>query len=52
MATFDSVNPARPSEVIGTYPMQGPPPTSTGPSRRPPPPSAGGPGCRSPPGPV
>ena len=24
MATFDSVNPARPSEVIGTYPVQGP----------------------------
>jgi len=24
MATFDSVNPARPSEVIGTYPAQGP----------------------------
>src|SRR5437764_1920453 len=23
MATFDSVNPARPSEVIGTYPVQG-----------------------------
>src|SRR5258705_8326964 len=23
MATFDSVNPARPSEVIGTYPIQG-----------------------------
>src|SRR5688572_25992694 len=24
MPTFDSVNPARPSEVIGTYPVQGP----------------------------
>ena len=23
MATFDSVNPARPSEVIGTFPVQG-----------------------------
>src|SRR5258708_37780398 len=23
MAAFDSVNPARPSEVIGTYPIQG-----------------------------
>ena len=23
MATFDSVNPARPSDVIGTYPTQG-----------------------------
>src|SRR5256885_17163187 len=24
MGTFESVNPARPSEVIGTYPVQGP----------------------------
>ncbi|MCA1843953.1 MAG: aldehyde dehydrogenase family protein, partial [Actinobacteria bacterium] len=24
MSTFDSVNPARPSEVVGTYPTQGP----------------------------
>ena len=48
MATFDSVNPARPAEVIGTLPDAGPRPTSTRAvargRRRP---AGAGPGCRS-----
>ena len=36
MATFDSVNPARPAEVIGTYPMHGRGRRRRAPSRRPP----------------
>ena len=51
MATFDSVNPARPSEVIGTYPAQGAADVDRAVSRRRRR-SGAGPACRSPPGPV